>query len=279
MSKVFFLGYGDILLDRCDNCGGFWLDAGELDLINDRLKEALHAKTPGLFHFVKDVHSPYWQKRIRRKSSETDFKVDVSPLKDGTFKAQAAHRCPACAANLNIYEAYGIEIEGCPNCKGLWLDKDELRRLKDKSEKGAWFGLRWMDDEIERTENARSMSSKRLCPKCPEAGLISTIFGHSAVIIDWCPGCHGTWLDRNEFEAIVDSLKAKLLTLSADEMKGRVYQEIREIWSGPENVISEILDAKAAISALINITIFEHPELTIELLKRFPPGHTVPRPW
>ena len=44
-------------------------------------------------------------------------------------------------------------------------------------------------------------------------------------------------------------------------MAKKVYEEIKEIWSGPENVLSEILDAKAAISALICIAIFSKPAL------------------
>ena len=51
-------------------------------------------------------------------------------------------------------------------------------------------------------------------------------------------------------------------------MKGKVFEEIKEIWDGPESKISEVLDAKAAISALINITIFEHPAL-YKLLTNF----------
>ena len=49
-------------------------------------------------------------------------------------------------------------------------------------------------------------------------------------------------------------------------MKKKVFEEIKEIWTGPESKISEILDAKAAISALINITIFEHPSLCQRLM-------------
>ena len=91
--------------------------------------------------------------------------------------------------------------------------------------------------------------------------MVSTSFGDSTILIDWCPQCSGIWLDRDEFEEIIGFLKNKLDELSSAEMKKKVYQEIKEIWNGPEDKISEILDAKAAISALINITIFEHPAL------------------
>jgi Zn-finger nucleic acid-binding protein len=118
-----------------------------------------------------------------------------------------------------------------------------------------------MDDEVDTIGDAHKMPSKLSCPKCINSSLISTSFGDSKIFIDWCSKCNGLWLDRDEFHHILTFLNNKLDTLSSDEVKKTVYQEIKEIWSGPENKVSEILDAKAAISALINITIFEHPKL------------------
>ena len=266
LDKVFFIGYSDILLDRCRNCEGFWLDGGELDLINKELRTVMPVSGKGFSEFVSNVHLPYWYKRVRRKSSETDFAVGVPPIKSARLKSETTLVCPACQANLNLYIVYGIEIDGCPKCKGIFLDSDELRKLKDKSEKDSWRKLRWMDDEVEAISKANAMPSNRACPKCKGTKLVSTSFGDSTIIIDWCPDCHGTWLDRDEFQAIVEHLGEKLSNLSSAEMRRDVYEEIKEIWDGPEDKISEILDAKVAISALANITIFEHPLLCKLLL-------------
>ena len=81
LDKVFFIGHSDIVLDHCRNCGGFWLDSEELDLINKELTDIMPVKGKGFSEFVNEVHLPYWHKRIKRKSSETDFKVDVPPIK------------------------------------------------------------------------------------------------------------------------------------------------------------------------------------------------------
>lgn len=263
LDKVSFIG-SNIVLDHCRNCGGFWLDGGEFDLINRELREIMPIKGKGFSEFVNNVHLPYWYKRVRRKSSETDFKVDVPPIKGAQLKSETTYTCPACKANLNLYTVYGIEIEGCPKCKGIFLDSDKLRVLKDKCEKGSWQTLRWMDDEVEAVGKANAMPSNRLCPKCSfdkAVKFVSTSFGDSKIMLDWCPKCHGVWLDRDEFQKIVTYLGDKLNRLCSPEMKKKVYEEIKEIWDGPEDKISEILDAKAAISALINITIFEHPSL------------------
>jgi Zn-finger nucleic acid-binding protein len=267
LNKVFFVGYTDIILDHCRNCGGFWLDGGELDLINRQLEKIMPIEGKGFSEFVNDVHLPHWYKRVKRKNSENDFRVEVSPIKNAKLEANTEYVCPACGENINLYTIYGINIEGCPNCKGIWLDKDELRKLKDKTDKGSWRTLRWMDDEVESIEKVSAVPSKRECPKCKDMKLVSTNFGDSNIIIDWCPSCHGTWLDRDEFQKIVKYLRDKLDALSSAEMKREVYEEIKEIWDGPEGELSEILDAKAAVSALINITIFEHPKLCKVLFK------------
>jgi Zn-finger nucleic acid-binding protein len=34
--------------------------------------------------------------------------------------------CPHCAIPLVMSERQGIEIEHCPTCRGIWLDRGEL---------------------------------------------------------------------------------------------------------------------------------------------------------
>jgi len=260
LDKVSFIG-SDIVLDHCRNCRGFWLDGGELDLINRELEEIMPIKGKGFSEFVNNVHLPYWYKRVKRKSSETDFKVDVPPIKGAKLESETEYTCPACSANLDLYAIFGIKIEACSKCKGIFLDRDELRSLKDKTSKGSWQTLRWMDDEVEAIGKHNAMPSRRLCPKCTGIQLISVCFGDSRILIDWCPKCNGVWLDRDEFQQMIGFLKSKHGKLTSGEMRKLVYEEIKEIWEGPEDKVSEILDAKAAISALLNITIFEHPRL------------------
>jgi Zn-finger nucleic acid-binding protein len=269
LDKVYFIGCEEIVLDHCRNCGGFWLDGGELDLVNRELEDIMPVHGKGFSEFVNNVHLPYWHKRVRAKSSETDFKIDVPPIKGARLESETQHKCPACNSKLNAYSLYKIAVDGCPECKGVFLDQGELRKLKDMSQKGSWQNLRWMDDELEAIEKSNAMPSKRVCPKCDREAkgrLISTSFGDSKIMIDWCPKCHGIWLDRDELGKIMKCLRDKLNNLSSKEMKAKVVDEIKEIRSGPEGTFSEILDVKAAISALINITIFEHPALSKMLI-------------
>lgn len=43
--------------------------------------------------------------------------------------------CPLCATvALEARFSHGIEVDVCPNCKGIWLDRGELERLLDSAE-------------------------------------------------------------------------------------------------------------------------------------------------
>ena len=41
--------------------------------------------------------------------------------------------CPACMVELSIAERQGVEIDYCPKCRGVWLDRGELDKIIDRS--------------------------------------------------------------------------------------------------------------------------------------------------
>lgn len=46
--------------------------------------------------------------------------------------------CPACkTVSLVMSERQGIEIDYCPQCRGVWLDRGELDKIIDRSLDGA----------------------------------------------------------------------------------------------------------------------------------------------
>ena len=38
-------------------------------------------------------------------------------------------KCPLCNVDLMMSERQGIEIDYCPQCRGVWLDRGELEKL------------------------------------------------------------------------------------------------------------------------------------------------------
>ncbi len=43
-------------------------------------------------------------------------------------------KCPNCEATLIMTERQGVEIDYCPKCRGVWLDKGELDKIIEKSQ-------------------------------------------------------------------------------------------------------------------------------------------------
>ena len=42
-------------------------------------------------------------------------------------------KCPNCNATLVMSERQGIEIDFCPECRGVWLDRGELDKIIERS--------------------------------------------------------------------------------------------------------------------------------------------------
>jgi Zn-finger nucleic acid-binding protein len=165
--------------------------------------------------------------------------------------------CPACAAKLDLYSILAMQFKACPKCRGIWLAKDELRKLKNKVGIGE---LHWLNTEVDNIEKTTAIPSKRVCPKKDSGTLLSVVFGKSSVVLDWCPKCHGIWLDRDEYDKIIDYLRAEAGRATIKDVEKEIGEDVKKLWKGgPESRVAEIGDIAAAVSALINFTIFEHP--------------------
>jgi len=42
-------------------------------------------------------------------------------------------KCPNCSVNLVMADRSGIEIDYCPDCRGVWLDRGELDKIIERS--------------------------------------------------------------------------------------------------------------------------------------------------
>lgn len=52
-------------------------------------------------------------------------------------------KCPRCQIDLMISDRQGIEIDFCPQCRGVWLDRGELDKITERA-------ARFVDDDDER---------------------------------------------------------------------------------------------------------------------------------
>jgi hypothetical protein len=94
----------DVEIDHCTDCGGIWLDTGEIELL---LGEPAKAK-----------------------QLLNSFKVDYS-------STEKPRKCPICNKKMNKI-IIGVStplllIDKCPKGDGLWLDKGELQNIFDRA--------------------------------------------------------------------------------------------------------------------------------------------------
>jgi len=111
--------------------------------------------------------------------------------------------CPRCDVALDEKKLKDIEIDHCPQCKGLWLDFHELDQLEDHS----------MDDDdskgmIEYSRRESDIS----CPHCHE---VMETFNYRAhdLPIDHCKNECGYWLDEGEEKKVLEIMKQRVQDL------------------------------------------------------------------
>ncbi len=42
-------------------------------------------------------------------------------------------KCPSCSSDLRMTDRHGVEIDYCPQCRGVWLDRGELDKIIERS--------------------------------------------------------------------------------------------------------------------------------------------------
>ena len=107
--------------------------------------------------------------------------------------------CPACDHDLQVFGDHesGTEIDYCLHCKGIWFDGDELKLLVTNPAMQARFQLPALDGPI-----GWLPSKPRDCVRCIGQPLERKVL--SAVEVDVCRTCKGTWLDSGELERLTE---------------------------------------------------------------------------
>jgi uncharacterized C2H2 Zn-finger protein len=70
----------------------------------------------------------YFGKKNLEIIHEMRMKLDAERQRDGR---KAHHnKCPRCGSDLKEQRAEQVKIDECPECGGIWLDKEELEQLR-----------------------------------------------------------------------------------------------------------------------------------------------------
>jgi Zn-finger nucleic acid-binding protein len=69
--------------------------------------------------------------------------------------------CPVCSeTSLVISERQGVEIDYCPKCRGVWLDRGELDKIIERSNE-VFYNERPQNYDDRRYENKKHYSEKK----------------------------------------------------------------------------------------------------------------------
>jgi Zn-finger nucleic acid-binding protein len=84
-----------------------------------------------------------------------------------------------------------VEIDRCPECSGIYLDKDELEQI--------------VSQKIEKVEECGPLkksgaSATAICPKCEKE--MFELTGAADVRFDWCMDCEGMFFDQGELSVL-----------------------------------------------------------------------------
>ncbi|HEX5615527.1 MAG TPA: zf-TFIIB domain-containing protein [Acidimicrobiia bacterium] len=72
-------------------------------------------------------------------------------------------KCPTDNTTLQIAERHGIEIDYCPDCRGVWLDRGELDKIIERAGDGPapTKSFRRGDDDDDDDRHVRTGKKKR----------------------------------------------------------------------------------------------------------------------
>lgn len=155
-------------------------------------------------------------------------------------------KCPLCKKNLDTVIFYDVEVDYCPSCLGMFFEKDELRLAKDKKDDQ----LRWLDIDLwKEKKDFKVKRSKKLCPAC-RLPFYKINYGDSKIEVDICHLCQGIWLDRGEFQKIINYLKEKAVYESLENWTHNLKEEFWEVFTGPEIFRDELLDFLSVLKIL-----------------------------
>ena len=98
---------GNVTVDVCQGgCGGVWLDAFELQRVDEETEEA--------------------GERLLEIESDPLIVVD-------SLRKRDCPRCPGIKLSRHFFsQQRAVEVDECPNCGGYWLDAGELAKIRSE---------------------------------------------------------------------------------------------------------------------------------------------------
>ena len=119
-------------------------------------------------------------------------------MNDPTQKSNPNLLCPKCKSALTPTIRHKLEVNYCPRCKGMWLERAELGQLEDEVFD---FG-----DHAKGTLVFESTPTGDKCPEC-DSNLRSFRYRFYDLTMELCENQHGYWLTADEDSRVLELMK------------------------------------------------------------------------
>jgi Zn-finger nucleic acid-binding protein len=133
----------------------------------------------------------------------------------------AQRRCIKCKQIMVPKMVEEVEVDYCPDCHGLWLDRGEIRQLALKNEE-ALSDLRHLVQEGASDQPAPS-TVQQPCPAC-DSKLAFALVGQ--IVLEHCTICGGIFLDHGELD------KAMAVTMERGSVAATIVALARTVATG-----------------------------------------------
>ncbi len=130
-----------------------------------------------------------------------DTTVDSVTSSSGATAASATAillKCPGCHTPLKSQTVGKVEVDVCPSCAGLWLDRHELKALARMRSLPGWL----LEPVIAVSDRPQIPEGERRCPRCDA---LLQVADNKGVHIDLCRSCEGVYFDRGELNQVLKS--------------------------------------------------------------------------
>lgn len=170
--------------------------------------------------------------------------------------------CPNCQTGLETIIEPDIEYEKCPNCLGIFLDKDELNVLMTGHSGN--IELSFVNQETDDKNN-----NHKICPKCNIEMQLVKLGQYSDIFFDFCNKCNGYFLDNSKEGQINNYLKSFTNTKSEEEFRnyinGILVRVDIEEGHGALGTNNKVLTTKYVIENYLLISAYYKNPLNIDL--------------
>jgi Zn-finger nucleic acid-binding protein len=193
MKELNYVRGADVAVDTCEACGGMWLDGGEIGQIQTLAQEQ---ELPSL-RLLRSM----WDMRCSLRGE--------------------ARGCPKCDGKVEKFDVdERVTLDLCNKCHGFWFDAGEITDYFELTED--------IPNLAQALASARPTGTK--CTMCASGTeLVEMPYSpreleSGKLMIDYCQGCKGIWIDAKEWVML-----ECLIAASSEGVQERMGRAVKKL--------------------------------------------------